>query len=61
MTSINDLLYAIPLIVVVSLVYAATRHEDARQILVGAGRMGAWICSFMAVIFGVLWMISSRL
>lgn len=61
MSSINDLFFAVPLIVVVSLVYSATRHEDPHEILVGAGRMGVWICGFMFIIFAVLWLVSSRL
>ena len=34
----NDLWYALPLVIVISLVYAATRHESNDQILVAAGR-----------------------
>ena len=49
-----DLWYAVPLIVVVSLVYSATRHEDTAQILVQALRTGVWIVCFMAVIFLIL-------
>jgi len=59
----NDLWYAIPLVIVVSLVYAATRHEKNDQILVSAGRIGTWICGFMFAIFVVLalmsWHVSS--
>ncbi len=49
--------YALPLIVAVSLVYAATRHEDMRPILVHAGRTAIWIIGFMAVIFAVIYSI----
>ena len=51
---INDMWYAVPLIVVVSLVYAATRHEEAVSLLKHAGRVAAWITGFMAVIFVLL-------
>jgi len=54
----NDLWYALPLIVSVSLVYAATRHEDMGPILVHSLRIGVWICGFMAVIFVVLLLLS---
>ncbi|MCC9606822.1 hypothetical protein LOC68_15935 [Blastopirellula sp. JC732] len=48
------LLYAIPLIVVVSLVYAATRHERWAPILEHAWDTALWIIGFMAVVFVVL-------
>ena len=50
----NDLWYALPLIVAVSLVYAATRHEDTRFILRHAVRTAVWIVGFMAVVFVLL-------
>ncbi len=46
-----DLWYALPAIVAVSLVYAATRHEQIRPILIHAARTGVWILGFMAVVF----------
>lgn len=58
---INDLWYAAPLIVAVSLVYSATRHEAMEAILSGALRIGAWITGFMAFFFVVLYFMSSRL
>jgi hypothetical protein len=54
----NDLWYALPLVITVSLVYAATRHEEVGQILNHALRIGAWIVGFMAVIFVVLYLVS---
>jgi hypothetical protein len=57
----GDLWYALPLIVAVSLVYAATRHESMQQILRHAARVGTWIVGFMGVIFLVLALISARL
>ncbi len=50
----NYLLYAIPLVVTVSLVYAATRHEAMPFILRHAARIGLWIAGFMSIIFAVL-------
>ena len=54
----NRLLYAIPLVVAVSLVYGATRHELMKPILLNAVRAATWIVGFMAIIFAVLLMIS---
>ena len=52
--------YALPLVVSVSLVCAATRHELMRPIVEHAVRFGAWLLVFMAVfmvLLGVLgWM-----
>jgi hypothetical protein len=58
---INDLWYALPLIVAVSIVYSATRHEAMEAILSGALRIGAWITGFMAFFFVVLLLMSSML
>ena len=57
LATIPQMWYALPLIVVVSLVYAATRHELMQPILHHAVRTGFWITSFMAAIFAVLWVI----
>ena len=58
---INDMWYALPLIVSVSLVYAATRHEATDEIARHAARIGAWILGFMLIVFAVLWIISAIL
>ncbi len=58
---VNYLWYAVPLIIAVSLVYAATRHEEIVPILLHAGRLALWIAGFMAAIFIVLFLISWRL
>ena len=55
---VNQLWYAIPLIVAVSLAYAATRHELMEPILRNAVRIGVWIVGFMAVVFAVLMLVS---
>ena len=50
----NDLWYVAPIVIAVSLVYAATRHEQMRPILVHAGRVAVWIGSFMLAVFVVV-------
>jgi len=50
----NDLWFALPLVIVVSLVYAATRHEAMEPILRHAMRFGTLIVGFMMVVFVVL-------
>ena len=49
------------LALVVSLVYAATRHEEAPAILAHAARFFVMIMIFMLIVFGVLYFISLRL
>ncbi|MBN2474677.1 MAG: hypothetical protein JXB62_08715 [Pirellulales bacterium] len=58
---VNDMWYALPLVIAVSLVYSATRHEQLGSILSHAVRIGVWIVGFMAVLFAVLLLISCRL
>jgi hypothetical protein len=57
----HRLWYAVPLITSVSLVYAATRHEEMGPILIHAVRFAVWILVFMAVVWAVIqlmtWMI----
>lgn len=53
--------YAVPLIVSVSLVYAATRHEEISPILDHAWRFALWIVVFMGGIFAVLQFITWQL
>lgn len=50
LAEINHLFYAPPLLVAVSLVYAATRHEDLGAILRHAGSFGGWTVAFMAAV-----------
>ena len=47
-----------PLIVSVSLVYGATRHELPRPILYHAWHTAVWMLIFMGAIFAVLWLVS---
>jgi hypothetical protein len=46
--------YALPLVVGISLVHAATRHELMRPILHHAVRFAAWIVVFMVALFVIL-------
>ena len=52
--AVVTLWYALPLVVSVSLVCAATRHELMRPILEHAVRFGAWLLVFMAIFMGLL-------
>jgi hypothetical protein len=60
-TSFVRMWYAVPLIVSISLVYGATRHELMRPILEHALRFAAWIVGFMGVLFVVIWFVSRSL
>lgn len=50
--------YLIPLAMVVSLVYSASRFEIPERILRRAIWLFLQIVGFMAVVFGVLWVLS---
>jgi hypothetical protein len=50
--------YAVPLITSVSLVCAATRHEDMRAILVHALRFALWVLVFMCIVLGGIQLLS---
>lgn len=52
--SIHRTWYAIPLIVVISLVYSASRYESPPRILRRALRLGLTIAGFMAAVFALL-------
>jgi len=53
--------YAVPLIVAISLVYAATRHELMAPILSHALRTAAWISGFMLLVGAVIMWLDRRL
>ena len=57
--AVMNLWYALPLIVSVSLVCAATRHEDFHVILSHAIRFGLWIVVFMVVVMAALWLMGT--
>ena len=50
--------FAVPIIVSVSLVYAATRHEQMVPIVIHATRFAVWIVVFMAIVFAGLQLMS---
>ncbi|MHB8970293.1 MAG: hypothetical protein ACYC3X_13690 [Pirellulaceae bacterium] len=54
----SQLWYSIPLIVAISLVYGATRHELMVPILHHAWRTAKWIVGFMLAIMVILTVIS---
>lgn len=47
--------YALPLIVVISLVYGGTRHEYLKDILIQATRSAIWVVGFMGIIFALIY------
>ena len=57
----NQLWHLFPLVVTISLVYGATRHELPGPILENAVRFGIWMLGFVAVIFAVLFWVSRGL
>ena len=59
--SISRLWFLIPLIVVISLVYSASRYESPERIIRRAGRLGLQIAGFMAVVLALLAWLSSGL
>jgi hypothetical protein len=50
--------FAVPIIVSVSLVYSATRHEEMGPIVVHGARFAVWIVVFMAIVFAGLQLMS---
>ncbi len=57
----TKLWYLLPLVVSVSLVYAATRHELVDEIIKHAVRFGIWIVGFMGVVFAIIFFLSRSL
>jgi hypothetical protein len=57
-TGIVQLWYALPLVVTISLVYAATRHEEMGPILRHAIRFGSMVVLVMAIVFVVFFAMS---
>jgi hypothetical protein len=46
--------YAVPLVTSVSLVCAATRHEEMGPIVIHAVRFAVWIVVFMGIVLAVI-------
>ena len=61
LAEINMMWYAVPLILVISLVYAATHHEAMSAILGHATRLALMISGFMVAIMIALAFIGWRL
>jgi hypothetical protein len=61
LAAINQMWFALPLVVAISLVYSATRHEAMNVILASALRLGIMIVLFMAAIMVALAFLSWRL
>ena len=57
-TGAARLWYAVPLITSVSLVCAATRHEEMGPILIHAVRFAIWVLVFMAIVLAVIQFLS---
>ena len=53
-----NIYYAAPLVVVISLVYGATRHEQPSEIIKHSIRSIIWVVGFMAVIMAIIWLAS---
>ncbi len=53
--SVEYLLWLLPILVAISLVMAATRHERNEKILGQAWRTGLWTLSFLGAIAATLW------
>jgi len=54
--AIAKIWYSIPLIVVVSLCYGATRHEVMKEIMNHAFKTAVWVVGFMGLIFAIVWL-----
>ena len=61
LADITRMWYALPLVISISLVYGATRHELVRPILDHAFRTAAWIVGFMGILFVVIWLVTRSL
>tara|TARA_B100002052_G_C15752487_1_gene538406 strand:- start:267 stop:452 length:186 start_codon:yes stop_codon:yes gene_type:complete len=58
---INQLWYLLPLVISISLVYGATRHEFMAPILYQSYKSAVWILGFVGVISVILFLISLML
>ncbi len=52
------LLYFIPLLIAISLVYGATRHEDTQKVIAQAWHTAYWITTFLGLIFFMVWLLT---
>lgn len=56
---LHEIWYAIPLLVSISLVYAATRHEPMRDIFRGSLRIAACFGGFLVVALLLVYMLDA--
>ena len=56
--SVPNIYYAAPLVVAISLVHGATRHEHPVEIIKHSLRSFVWVVSFMAIIMAIIWLAS---
>lgn len=52
------LLYFLPLLVAISVVFGFTRHEDPSRMIWHAVATARWILGFMMGIFAILWVLN---
>lgn len=57
-TSVGYLLMYIPLMLAVSLVIGASRHEKRQLIVEQSLRTAAWVTTFMLIVYAVLQVVS---
>lgn len=50
-----QLWYAVPLVIAVSLVWGATRHERLREIVAHSIRSLFWVLTFVAIVFVLIY------
>jgi hypothetical protein len=55
----SDIWYAVPLLIAISLVYAATRHEAISDILRASLRIATWFGGFVAVAMLVVYLLDA--
>lgn len=51
-----QLWYAIPLVISISLVWGATRHERLHEIVVHSIRSLFWVLTFMVIVFALIYL-----
>lgn len=59
--ALGRLWFLLPLIIIVSLVYSASRYESPQRIVSRASRYSVQIAAFMAVVLGLLAWLSAGL
>ncbi|MCH2181835.1 MAG: hypothetical protein MK108_07510 [Mariniblastus sp.] len=54
--SLAKIWFALPLVIAISLVYGATRHEYMSDIVIQSYRSLIWVVGFMAIIFAIIFL-----